>query len=229
MQVGLSGYSMGNVYMRNMDNKNVEEKSGKKYSDVSEYYAYLKDKYSCLTDPSYKVTISPAFLEKCIKDPKKADLMERSLAHLPIDHRNMTSFWNVQGAEVVNEQWIFDENGNCGGSTSMSVVSKNSSTGNNISSSTKNERHEKKSIAQRIYDKKRQERKLFEERQAEKDRIKEQTKEKWLNDQQLKEQAEKKKLRKQTYQKLAEGEEFQLIVQNSDRAISAYEKNVMRS
>lgn len=227
MQVGLSDYSMGTVYMRSRNNKSVEEKSSKKYDDVSEYYEYLKDKYSCLTDPSYKVTISPAFLQKCIKDPEKAELMERSLAHLPIDHQNMTSFWSAQGAEVVNEQWIFDENGNCGGSTSMSIVSKGSSAGNSIKSSMKNERNEKKSTAQRIYDKKRQERKLFEERQAERNRLKEQTKEKWLKDQQLKDQTEKKKLKKQTYQKLAEGE-FQSRTQNSDRAISAYEKNVMR-
>ena len=175
----------------------------------------------------YKVTISPAFLQKCIKDPEKAELMERSLAHLPIDHQNMTSFWSAQGAEVVNEQWIFDENGNCGGSTSMSIVSKGSSAGNSIKSSMKNERNEKKSTAQRIYDRKRQERKLIEERQAERNRVKEQTKEKWLEDQQLKDQTEKKKLKKQTYQKLAEGE-FQSRTQNSDRAISAYEKNVMR-
>ncbi len=227
MQVGLSDYSMGTVYMRSRNNKSVEEKSSKKYDDVSEYYEYLKDKYSCLTDPSYKVTISPAFLQKCIKDPEKAELMERSLAHLPIDHQNMTSFWSAQGAEVVNEQWIYDENGNCGGSTSMSIVSKGSSAGNSIKSSMKNERNEKKSTAQRIYDKKRQERKLIEERQAERNRVKEQTKEKWLEDQQLKDQAEKKKLKKKTYQKLAEGE-FQSRTQNSDRAISAYEKNVMR-
>ena len=68
---------------------------------------------------------------------------------------------------------------------------------------------------------------MFEERQAERNRLKEQTKEKWLKDQQLKDQAEKKKLKKKTYQKLAEGE-FQSRTQNSDRAISAYEKNVMR-
>ena len=228
MQVGLSDYAMGNVYMRSMNHKSVEEKSSKKYDDVSAYYAYLKDKYSCLTDPDYKVTISPAFLEKCIKDPEKAELMERSLAHLPIDHQNMTSFWSAQGAEVVNEQWIFDENGNCGGSTSMSVVSKKSSAVNIMKSSTKNERNEKKSTAQRIYDRKRQERKLIEERQAERNRVKEQTKEMWLEDQQLKDQAEKKKLKKQTYQKLA-AEEFQARTQNTDRAISAYEKNVMRA
>ena len=40
-------------------------------------------------------------------------------------------------------------------------------------------------------------------------------------------QTEKKKLKKQTYQKLA-AEEFQARTQNTDRAISAYEKNVMR-
>ena len=30
MQVGLSDYSMGTVYMRSMNNKSVEEKSSKK-------------------------------------------------------------------------------------------------------------------------------------------------------------------------------------------------------
>ena len=71
MQVGLSDYSMGTVYMRSRNNKSVEEKSSKKYDDVSEYYEYLKDKYSCLTNPSYKVTISPAFCRSVLKILKR--------------------------------------------------------------------------------------------------------------------------------------------------------------
>ena len=62
MQVGLSDYSMGTVYMRSRNNKSVEEKSSKKYDDVSEYYEYLKDKYSCLTDPGYKPKIPNNFI-----------------------------------------------------------------------------------------------------------------------------------------------------------------------
>ncbi len=43
----------------------------------------------------------------------------------------------------------------------------------------------------------------------------------------VKRSGRKEKVKEKTYQKLAEGE-FQSRTQNSDRAISAYEKNVMR-
>ena len=89
MQVGLSNYQIGNSNVaERAGNKNEEKKTEDKYASVSAYQAYLKDKYPCLTAPNYKVTISPAYLEKCIKDPKEAEGLEKSLEHLPISHQN---------------------------------------------------------------------------------------------------------------------------------------------
>lgn len=46
MQVELYNSQIGNSYVTMRANdKNVEEKLGNKYSGVSEYYAYLEDKY----------------------------------------------------------------------------------------------------------------------------------------------------------------------------------------
>lgn len=179
MQVELNSSQIGNSYaVSKADNKNVEEKSGNKYSSVSEYYAYLEDKYSCLTASGYKVTISPAYLEKCIKDPKCAELLEKNLAHLPVSHQNMTAFWSARGAEVVNEQWNFDENGNCGSSTSMYVVSKGSSSGSSVQNKMSEKRTEKKSTPQSNYEKRKRLREQFEEKlekkRAEKKELEEQ-------------------------------------------------------
>ena len=133
MQVGLSNYQIGNSNVaERADNKKAEKKTEDKYASVSVYQAYLKDKYPCLTAPNYKVTISPAYLEKCIKDPKEAEGLEKSLEHLPISHQNMTASWKALGARVVNEQWIYDENGNCGGSPSMYVTNSNLSSSGSV-------------------------------------------------------------------------------------------------
>ena len=175
MQVELNNSQIGNSYaVSKADIKNVKEKSGKKYSSVSEYYAYLEDKYSCLSASNYKVTISSAYLEKCIKDPKCAELLEKNLAHLPVSHQNMTAFWSARGAEVVNEQWNFDETGNCGSSTGMYVVSKGSSSGSSVQNKMLDKRTGKKSTPQEYYEKRKYLREQFEEKQVKKEWLKEQ-------------------------------------------------------
>lgn len=215
MQVGLSNCQTENSYVvRRADNKNIQENSAKKYSNVAEYYAYLKDKYSCLSASGYKVNISPALLEKCINDPERAELLEKNLEHLPVSHQNMTAFWSARGAEVINEQWNFDENGNCGGGTNMYVSSKGSSTGNSIQNGSSAKKSENKHSPQEIYNKRKREREQFEERQAKKRMIKEQT--------------EEKELKKKTDKELAE-KSLQIRKQNTDRAISKYEENMLRT
>lgn len=103
-------------------------------------------------------------MEKCIKDPKCAELLEKNLAHLPVSHQNMTAFWSARGAEVVNEQWSFDENGNCGSGTGMSVVSKSSSSGSSVQNKMSEKRIEKKSTPQSNYEKRKRLREQFEEK-----------------------------------------------------------------
>ena len=107
MQVGLNNYQIGNSNVaERADNKKVEKKTEDKYASVSVYEAYLKDKYPCLTASNYKVTISPAYLEKCIKDPEKAELLEKNLAHIPVSKQMETAFWSAQGARVHKDDLI---------------------------------------------------------------------------------------------------------------------------
>ena len=157
--------------MKRGNNKNVNDASDKQYNNVSEYYDYLKNKYKCLSDSAYKVNISPVYLEKCINDPECAELLEKNLAHLPASHQNMTAFWSARGAEVVNEQWNFDENGNVGGSPGMYVVSKNShETGSNVQEKALKKKTGKKSaLLQENYEKRKQLKEEFDARQAKKE------------------------------------------------------------
>lgn len=165
MRVDTNRYLIKNNYnMKKRDNKNADNISDKQYNSVSEYYDYLKNKYQCLSDSSYKVSISPAYLEKCMKNPECAELLEKNLAHLPVSHQNMITFWSARGAEIVNEQWNFDENGNVGGSSGMYVVSKNShKTGGHVQEGVLIKKTEKKStLIRENYEKRQQLKEAFE-------------------------------------------------------------------
>lgn len=212
MQVGLSNYQIRNSnVMENVDAKKAEKKAEDKYASVSTYEAYLKDKYPCLTASNYKVTISPAYLEKCIKDPKEAEGLEKSLEHLPISHQNMTVSWKALGARVVNEQWIYDENGNCGGSPSMYVTNSNLSSSGSVQDKISEKKGQRKTPSpQEHYEKRKLLREQFEERLAEKEYLKDQLEEKEMKDELL----EKSILSKE---------------RNAGRFIERYEANILTS
>ena len=176
MQVGFNNYQIGNSnVMEKADNKKAEKKTEDKYASVSAYQAYLKDKYPCLTASGYKVTISPAYLEKCIRDPEEAELLEKNLAHIPISKQMATAFWSAQGARVVNDELIFDENGNCCGSPNTYVTNSKSSSGSSVQDKISNKKGQrKKSSPQEHYEKRKLLREQFEERMAKKEYLKEQ-------------------------------------------------------
>lgn len=157
------------------------------------------------------MTISTAYLEKCIKDPKEAEGLEKSLEHLPISHQNMTASWKALGARVVNEQWIYDENGNCGGSPSMYVTNSNSSSGGSVQDKISEKKGQRKTPSpQEHYEKRKLLREQFEERLAEKEYLKDQLEEKEMKDELL----EKSILSKE---------------RNAGRFIERYEANIMTS
>lgn len=172
---GLSS-AYGNVYESRYashkkevtEKQEVEQAAGKKYTNASEYYAYLKDKYPCLTARDYKVTISPVYLEKCIKNPKEAEELEKNLAHIPVTKRMATAFWSAQGARVVNDELIFDENGNCCGSPNTYITNSHSSSGSRIQDEKIEKRAKKKFLLQNHYEKRKYLREQFEENQARK-------------------------------------------------------------
>lgn len=112
--------------------REAEQFAGKKYKNAQEYYDYLKSKYECLNAKNYKVTISPVYLEKCVNNPEEAELLEKNLAHIPISKRMADAFWSAQGARVVNDELIFDDNGNCGGSPNTYVTNSKPSSGSSV-------------------------------------------------------------------------------------------------
>ena len=216
MQVGLSNYQIGNSNgMEKIDTKKAEKKTEKKtedkYASVSAYEAYLKDKYPCLTAPNYKVTISPAYLEKCIKDPREAESFEKVLDHLPISHQNLITGWKAMGAEVKNEEWVFYEDGTGGMSPNMYVTSKSTSSGSGIQDKISEKKGQKKTPSlQEHYEKRKLLREQFEERLAEKEYLKEQLEEKEMKDELLEKSILSKK-------------------RNAGRFIERYEANILTS
>lgn len=150
------------------EKREAEQAAGKKYTNASEYYAYLKDKYPCLTASNYKVTISPAYLEKCIRDPEKAELLEKNLEILPDCHKNLIASWNALGADVKNEEWVFYEDGTAGMSPNMYVTNSHSSSGNRNQDEKIEKRAKKKALLQNHYEKRKYLREQFEEKQARK-------------------------------------------------------------
>ena len=212
MQVGLNNYQIGNSNVaERADNKKVEKKTEDKYASVSVYEAYLKDKYPCLTASNYKVTISPAYLEKCIKDPGKAELLEKNLAHIPVSKQMETAFCSAQGARVVNDELFFDENGNCCGSSKTYVTNSKSSSGNSIQDKISEKKGQRKTPSpQEHYEKRKLLREQFEERLSEKEYLKDQLEEKEMKEELL----EKSILSKE---------------RNADRFIQRYEANILTS
>ena len=172
---GLSS-AYGNVYESRYasskkevtEKQEAEQAAGKKYTNASEYYAYLKDKYPCLTAPDYKVTISPVYLEKCVNNPKEAEELEKNLAHIPASKQYFTALWNALGAKLVNDELIFDENGNCCGSPNTYVTNSNSSFGRNAQDKEIEKKARKKFAPQNHYEKRKYLREQFEEKQARK-------------------------------------------------------------
>lgn len=212
MQVGLNNYQFGNSnVMERPDNKKAEKKTEDKYASVSAYQAYLKDKYPCLTAPNYKVTISPAYLEKCIRDPEKAELLEKNLEILPGCHQNLIASWNALGADVKNEEWVFYEDGTAGMSPNMYVVTKNSSSNSSVESKISEKKGQRKTpLPQEHYEKRKLLREQFEERLAEKEYLKDQLEEKERKEELL----EKSILSKE---------------QNAGRFIERYEANFLKA
>lgn len=197
--------------MEKIDTKKAEKKTEDKYDSVSAYEAYLKDKYSCLTAPDYKVTISPAYLEKCIKNPKEAESFEKVLDHLPISHKNLIAGWKALGAEVKNEEWVFYEDGTGGMSPNMYVTSKSTSSGSSVQDRISEKKGQRKTPSpQEHYEKRRLLREQFEERLAEKEYLKDQLEEKEMQEELLEKSILSKK-------------------QNAGRFMERYEANFLTS
>jgi len=158
-----------------------------------------------------RISSSPAYFEKCIKDLKEAESFEKVLDHIPVSHRFFTAAWNALGARVVNDEFIFDENGNCGGSPNTYVTNSRASSDDSVEDEAPIKKGKrKKALPQQHYEKRKLMREQFEERLAEKAYLKEQ---------------------------LETGERHEELLKNSDlskrqnasRFIERYEANILTS
>ncbi|MCI8528547.1 MAG: hypothetical protein HFH82_05230 [Lachnospiraceae bacterium] len=174
-------------------NYSEKEKPDKEYANAEEYYEYLKRRYPCLTAPDYKVTISPIYLEKCVNDPKQAKALEKVLEHLPVSHQLLVARWNMLGASVKNEEWVFYEDGTGGLSPRMYVTSRNVSSGRTGQDKIKKKKTKKKTTAKEYYKKKKRLRKRLAKKQAIKKQILEEFKEKQAAKERMREKYREKR------------------------------------
>ena len=92
------------------------EPEERKFKNVHEYSKYLQGKYPYMNAGTVSmegipttVTVFGVFLEKCMKNPKKAAFLEENLAVLP-DCAKKTVISCL--GTIVSQNWTVDENGN---------------------------------------------------------------------------------------------------------------------
>ena len=94
------------------------------YSNVNDYSKYLQNKYSYMNtgttsmqDVPTTVSVSGAFLKKCMNDPEKAAYLEENLAAIPDCVKSLNNYTKMMpGSPVVTyAAYYIDENGNISG------------------------------------------------------------------------------------------------------------------
>ena len=94
------------------------------YSNVNDYSKYLQDKYSYMNTGTTSmqgipttVSVSGAFLKKCMNDPEKAAYLEENLAAIPDCVKSLNNYTKMMpGSPVVTyAAYYIDENGNISG------------------------------------------------------------------------------------------------------------------
>ena len=91
------------------------------YSNVNDYSKYLQGKYSYMNTGTISmqgvpttVSVSSAFLQKCMNDPEKAKYLEENLAAIPDCVKSLNNYVKMaSGSPVVTyATYKIDENGN---------------------------------------------------------------------------------------------------------------------
>ena len=156
------------------------------YSNVNDYSKYLQSKYSYMNTGTTSmqgvpttVSVSSAFLKKCMNDPEKAKYLEENLAALPDCAKSAVA--GCQGT-LTNLSYNIDANGN------ISVaISGTSDPDGKIARENAERKAQEKKAAEEKAAKRRAEKKEEEEKVAER-------------------RAEKNTARKEQIEELAEGE-----------------------
>lgn len=141
------------------------------YSNVNDYSKYLQGKYSYMNTGKISmqgvpttVSVSSAFLQKCMNDPEKAKYLEENLAAIPDCVKSLNNYVKMApGSPVVTyATYKIDENGN------ISIMSggTNDPDGKIAKENAERKAQEKKAVEEKAA-KKRAEKKAAEEKAAE--------------------------------------------------------------
>ena len=141
------------------------------YSNVNDYSKYLQGKYSYMNSGTTSmqgvpttVSVSGAFLKKCMNDPEKAKYLEENLAAIPDSVKSLcNSVKMAPGSPVVTyATYKIDDNGNI----SMMSGSTNDPDGK-IARENAERRAKEKKVAEEKAAERRKEKKAEEEKAAE--------------------------------------------------------------
>lgn len=141
------------------------------YSNVNDYSKYLQGKYSYMNTGKISmqgvpttVSVSSAFLQKCMNDPEKAKYLEENLAAIPDCVKSLNNYVKMApGSPVVTyAAYKIDENGNI----SIMSGSTNDPDGKIAKENAERKAQEKKAAEEKAA-KKRAEKKAAEEKAAE--------------------------------------------------------------
>lgn len=83
--------------------------NSKSYTTTAEYMAYLKKNYSCLENGN--VSVSPAFLKKCLTDSEAAADFETYLKKIPEAEKIVAENAESNNASLLKVSWAFDKKG----------------------------------------------------------------------------------------------------------------------
>ena len=141
------------------------------YSNVNDYSKYLQEKYSYMNTGTTSmqgvpttVSVSSAFLKKCMNDPEKATYLEENLAAIPNCVKSLCDYVKTApGSPVVTyATYKIDENGNI----SIASGSTNDPDGKIAKENAERKAKEKKAQEEKAA-KRREEKKAEEEKAAE--------------------------------------------------------------
>ena len=175
------------------------------YSNVNDYSKYLKEKYSYMNTGTTSmqgvpttVSVSGAFLKKCMNDPEKAKYLEENLAAIPDSVKSLcNSVKMAPGSPVVTyATYKIDDNGNI----SMMSGSTNDSDGKIARENAERKAKEKKAAEEKAAER-RKEKKAAEEKAAER-------------------RAERKERMEGTFTVSATGTDIKSVTQNIVAAVS---------
>ena len=175
------------------------------YSNVNDYSKYLQGKYSYMNSGTTSmqgvpttVSVSGAFLKKCMNDPEKAKYLEENLAAIPDSVKSLcNSVKMAPGSPVVTyATYKIDDNGNI----SMMSGSTNDPDGKIARENAERKAKEKKAAEEKAAER-RKEKKAEEEKTAER-------------------RAERKERMEGTFTVSATGTDIKSVTQNIVAAVS---------